>query len=405
MQIRRELFRDASLRHVEWSARIPAGAEAPPAVAGDGTLYFSTRDGLGAVSDEGENLFFTPRKGLEPRSTPHVDGEGTVYCSTAFYNGQSPDLLAYDAGGHELWARPLGNAREAPVPGPDGTLYFGTEKGDVYRLDAQGQPLWRDTVPDVFGTGDIPMYLCPGSGGELYATDAKAGRLHRFEPDGTESWVTVPDAVSYGLRPTVAPNGDLLLTSNDSRVVRMRPDGTVAWEYSAYHGKRMDDLTPAQREDLPDTKACAFTVPVLSPDGKTAYVAGWNGRLTAVDEDGHARWTSRLEMGGLWRDALQVGEDGTLYCVSESGNVQAMDPADGRALWTYTPPEGARSAHIATRGDKVFLITSEGELHALSSRALHLRAEQSPEEPLTLAVGEGVVQIGGVSLPVRGRVG
>lgn len=401
MQIHREVFRDTALRHVEWSARIPAGAEAPPAVAEDGTLYYSTRDGLGAVGEEGQPLFFTPRKGLEPRSAPRVDAEGTVYCATAFYDGQSPDLLAYDGEGRELWARPLGNASEAPVEGPDGTLYFGTEKGDVYRLDRQGQPLWQETVPDEFGTGYIPMYLCAGQEGEVYAADGKSGRLHRFEADGTETWVTVPQAVSFGLRPALAPNGDVLLTSKDSRVVRMRPDGTVAWEYSASHGKRMDELTPAERERMPSSSANAFTAPVLSPDGRTAYVAGWTGRLTAVGEDGHPRWTTRLELGALGRDALQVGDDGTLYCVSESGNVLALDPADGRTLWSYTPPEGARSAHIATRGDKVFLITSEGELHALSSSALHRRVEQAPEEPLTLVVGEGVVQIGGVSLPMR----
>ncbi len=152
--------------------------------------------------------------------------------------------------------------------------------------------------------------------------------------------------------PAVAADGVVYLATNtlyaikDGRTLWQRkgfagtldptigPDGTV---YAWNENKGLEALNPQNGDRYwSSADAYASTVPALSPDGTTLYVAGRVDlyALSAGPTGGLVEWTYPIAV----TDVPAVGPDGTIY-VTSGGTLDAIN-ANGTLKWSYVSPDG-----------------------------------------------------------------
>ncbi len=263
-------------------------------------------------------------------------------------------LARYSPDGQLRWSRQTGGPKNDSPLGvsvaPDDTIYVGgfTEgdfaspnqgSADVWlaRYDADGNELWRrqfggpawDRGFDV-AAFDGGAYITGYSAGTLDpATDLGGfdGYAAKFDADGNQQWIrhVGTDATDWGQGSALAPDGGLYFTGytegdlgganagdKDVFVVRLRPDGSVAW--AAQLG----------------TSALDWTQGVgLGPDGGVLLAGSTEGSFAAdnagerdmivvsLDADGNEQW--RWQGGTAGTDsAFEVRQTGDHIVVTGS---------------------------------------------------------------------------------------
>ena len=414
---------------VLWTLQVQGGVSSPPAVAAEGTIYVGAGgDRLIAVTKDGE-----PRWCFRPQlDEPHLDGpwgpaiapNGTVYAifgwsryvtlndrvlyaltgrctigDTGDLGGDLPPRIAWTAqggdaghtgrgmagsnatGGSALWSFE-GSSRywSAPVIGPDGTLYLGTEDGDVLALDPSGRRLWDfHTGYEIFyspalgvnGTvivaneagrlvamghdGDL-MWDLPlggplsspavGPGGVVYVGD-RSGALYAVNPWGTIRWRlgTGQGALST---PAVGPDGTVLFTTRSLMLYCVDSSGRFVW---ASPLPRSDD---SWSQPIPSW-------PCVGPDGNVLVSVG--GAIVALDHEGKANW-SLLDQSKDFSEPT-VGPDGTVYVCTYGGELIALAPG-GTIKWRFTSSDKIE-APPATAADGRVLFCSHNITYAMNA--------------------------------------
>lgn len=386
-----------------WTAQVPAGTRTAPAIGADGALYVPTAQGMSALNGDG-----SPRwewKGtLETGSTPTVLKDGSVLAPGGYKND---GLVKIGPDGKTAWKRDLPSAQEEPAVIPGGGLYYADYGGTLHRLTDEGAETWSWKAPDGhYGPGTHlnggPAVLPDGSAVVI----ADPGALHAVNPDGSVKWTRFgeesdDDRASTVRQPLVTPDGDLLVTGAHNDLFCLDPaTGETRWQYLGSEGKRMDQLTPQEREGYSGWGNTLLSgSPQLSPDGKTLYVGGMDGHVTALDRAGNRKWEIDLKENG-YHEPCTVGEDGHVYFVGSHGTVHAVSP-EGKRMWTFQPNSDSQYAFVAAKGDTVYLSTSEGRVHALSNTSLRKRLEKAERDgkPATVEITDAQVIIGGVALP------
>lgn len=394
-----ELMRTDLSRLEEWCARVPAGTKAPPAIGADGRIYLATDEGVSALNPDG-----SPRwnwKGVvETGTTPQVQPDGTVLVTGGYEAG---GLTKLGSDGQPVWRAALPSSQEEAAALPDGGCYYGDYEGGLHRLRADGSTAWTFTVPGGNHVNGGPAILPDGSAVVI----ADPGTLHAVNPDGTLKWTRFDqdfgERASTCRQPLMTADGDLLVTGAHDDLFCLDPEtGETRWQFLATFGKRMDELTPEERSEyFPWGNTHLSGSPLLSPDGETIYAGGQGGHVTALDRQGNKLWSVDFEEQGYF-EPCAVGREGTVFYVGSEGTVRAVSP-EGRALWTFKPKDRSQYSFVAAAGDTVYLSTSEGRVHALSSRALErrvARAEAEGKAPV-VELTEAEVVIGGVRLPRR----
>lgn len=249
-----------------------------------------------------------------------------------FVFGDSNGMLAsIDDEGLPRWVVGLGRGIEgAPLVGPDGTTYVGSDH--LFAVAPDGTVRWW------VETG-YPVVASPalGTDGTLYVP---SNGLYAVAPDGTVRWRFATDT---WLREdvVVAPDGTILAGSWDRVLRAVHTDGTRRWSFEA---------------GGPIVAAVA-----VATDG-TIFVASLDGLLTALDADGKERW--RFDAGAPLEAAPALGPDGRVYVAATDGTVSALD-ADGTLRWTVDVGEPVRVAPLPADGR--LYVASERHLVALTT--------------------------------------
>jgi outer membrane protein assembly factor BamB len=212
-----------------WLFHAPAQNSHTPAIASDGTIYFS---GHTKVFEDPERVFAVRGDGSVAWSRIAA-GSGDAVTTPVLaaaddgvvFGTAHGAVVALDRAGQLRWtttalAQIVWNASL----GPDGTIYA-IYDGTLVALDRDGHERWRQPI----GSGATPPPVFAADGTMVVGGD----RLRAFAPNGTRTWQL--DLHGFVIRPVVARDGTIFAASADAhavgRVYAIDPDATIRWTY------------------------------------------------------------------------------------------------------------------------------------------------------------------------------
>jgi outer membrane protein assembly factor BamB len=233
-------------------------------------------------------------------TTPAVASDGTICFGT--WKGE---LWALKPDGSRKWIFRAGSEIKAsPAVGLDGTIYFGSRDRKLYAVRADGTKRWE------FRTGGwVDSSPALARDGTVYFGSWDKG-FYALNVDGTKQWQfkTGGPIVSS---PAIGAGGTIYFGSHDKKLYALAPDGHEKWAFA--------------------TGGPILSSPALNSD-QCLYITSVDGFLYALNLDGSLRW--RLRTGGITESSPVIGPDGTIY-VGAFGQPWAIT-ADGKKKWGLT---------------------------------------------------------------------
>jgi outer membrane protein assembly factor BamB len=232
------------------------------------------------------------------------------------------------------------------------TVYFGTEDGFVYALNAEsGETLWQIDV-----RGEV--LAAPSVDAGIVVISTGAGSLIGLQvSDGSEAWrydSDVPPLSLRGISSPVASNGGAIVgTAAGKLQVNIIDTGVVAWEAAV--------TTPSGATELErivdiDSKPIIF--------GGNIYTISYDGTLAAVElRSGRVVW--KREYSSYQSIALKGN---ALFVVDNNSNIYAIDRRNGVELWSQGRLKGRNLTGAAPMADYVVVGDQFGFLHWLDQQ-------------------------------------
>ena len=162
-----------------WEFSEPSNLYSSPAVAPDGTIYVGSEDNnLYAITVTGVKKWKV-NLGHVVRSSPTVGPDGTIYVGC--WNGWFYAINPAD-GGVKWQFQTQGIAFQSPALSSDGVVYIADANKTLIALDAAtGAKKWAFTMG---GIGDTPAIAGDGT---IYI-GSEDGNVYAVKPDGTLKW-------------------------------------------------------------------------------------------------------------------------------------------------------------------------------------------------------------------------
>ncbi|MCC2614959.1 outer membrane protein assembly factor BamB [Aestuariibacter halophilus] len=229
------------------------------------------------------------------------------------------------------------------------TVYFGTEDGYVYALDAEtGEQRWRVSVrgevlarPAV----DENVVVVNTGSGQLFGLDAASGeQLWRYESE-------VPALSLRGISAPAAANGGAIVgTASGKLAVTLLETGQTAWEQPI--------AKPSGATEL-DRIVDIDTAPVVF--GGVIYTISYSGTLAAVElRSGRVMWKREYNS---YQDLVVQGNQ--LFVVDTKSNVYSLDRRNGIEQWSMGRLRGRELTHVVVANNNVVVGDKFGFLHWL----------------------------------------
>jgi outer membrane protein assembly factor BamB len=246
--------------------------------------------------------------------------------------------VASAAPGDKEWSYSTGaNVDNAPTV-VDGTVYVGSDDGNVYALDASsGTEEWSFTTGGQVASAptvvDGTVYV-GSTDNNVYALDAATGN---------EEWSYSTGNDVKESSPTVA-DGTVYIGSTDNNVYALdSADGSKQWSYS--------------------TGGSLYSSPTVA-DG-TVYIGSYdNNKVHALDaDDGSKQWSYST---GANVDNAPTVADGTVYIGSRDNNLYALDASTGNEEWSFTAGSSVGSPPTVVDGT-VYIGSDDNNVYALEA--------------------------------------
>ena len=342
--------------------------------------------------------FDLPGKGS---STPIVCNRRIFLTTPA--DGQDA-AMALSWSGKALWQTPLGPERPGkhrngsgsnPSPTSDGrSLFVYFKSGMLAALDLSGKVLWKTNVQERFGKDTF--YWDVGTSPVLTGEDVVVAMMHH-----AESYLAAFNKATGWLHWKVARNyqtpeeGDHAYTTpivfrHEDKEALLVWGGQHLTAHDAADGKQIWSCGDFNPQSKPNWVAVAS--PVIA--GRIAVVPYGRGEcLHGIKLGGHGDVTSthraweRNDTGAFVPTPAECR--GRVYLLRDRGEIECLDPATGKALWSgrlprksanyYASPAVADGKIYAAREDGVvFVTTAEGEFEVLAENAMGERIIASP---------------------------
>ena len=260
----------------------------------------------------------------------------------------------------------------------DGLVYFGSDDGNVYALDARtGKQRWKHTtggpVPSTPALADGALYVMSYDG-KLYALNARTGaRRWRFTTGGERRYEakgvhgfrprnqTFPDPFDTYLSSPVVVGDSVYFGSGDGRLYAVSTsDGSLRWTFEA---KDVIHASPAYADGV-------------------LYVGSWDSFLYAVDaKTGRERW--RFKTGEDAEIHNQQGfqgspavVDGVVYAGCRDSHLYAVDASTGKEKWNFPTGLSWVITSPAVHEGKVYFATSDSGLYFVVDAATGKELQQ-----------------------------
>jgi outer membrane protein assembly factor BamB len=253
-----------------------------PAIGKDGTLYFGAQNFAVTRRGDGGLARFDLKDRID--TSPVIDEDGNVYTGTF-----ADKLVSFDSAGNFRWELATGgDVNASPAIGPSGDIYIGSFNNKLFAVVKSGQKHWE------YDTGG-PVKSSPvvADDGTIYVGTTER-QLHAVTPLGMKKWSwEAPGSFEWQMLPALGWDGTIY-TATATKVVALRPDGTVLWTYDARQNLR----TPV----------------VVDVEG-VIYVGGDGNRLFAISPGGIELWQLDVKDPPL---GFAIGRGGTIYVTCDN---------------------------------------------------------------------------------------
>ncbi|WP_410769095.1 PQQ-binding-like beta-propeller repeat protein [Fontibacillus sp. BL9] len=237
----------------------------------------------------------------------------------------------------EKWSLKLeAHIQSSPVLA-EGTLYFGSEEGRFYAVDANdGKITWEAEFPGKIRSSaavvEDELYFTDTTS-TLYALERETGKLKWAQKlDDSLKDEGLPDLWDYYIG-SPAVDGDYIYIGGEGPrfYAIQRQDGSIVWE----------------------TETASFVHGKAAIAGGTIYIADMSGEVAALDQQsGTKLWSAKF---GPVQSSMTY-KDGTVYFGSRDQYVYALDAKSGDIQWTLLSPGGSWVVSSAAASDKHVVI-------------------------------------------------
>lgn len=251
------------------------------------------------------------------------------------HKAKNPDS-AYCNGDFKWRYRCKNRICSSPVSGPDGTIYFGSNDGNVYALSNAGREKW------VFTTGDAvyatPLVI-PGKGIFVGSEDKS---FYCIDFDGTRLWeYKMGDAIYSSA--IAGRDGTIYVGCNDGYLYALQHPGKEVWKF---------------RIGSP-----IYSSPAMNPMGTVIYVGAWDKYLYALNVHGKMEWQFKTE--GIIDSSPAVDGAGDIYFGSYDNYLYAVDP-NGRVKWKFKTGDKIYSSPAIDNDSGVIVGSYDGYTYCVS---------------------------------------
>lgn len=309
----------------------------------------------------------------------------TMFRGDALHSGLASGPAPSVAAGAEprvKWRFATGDRIAGSAVMHDGVLFFGSDDGHVYALDAAtGGQRWKHRtggpVPSTPAVAHGRVYVASYDG-RIRALDAATGELvwrfatageRRFEAKGLHGMLpkaqTFPDPFDVYLSSPTVVDGVVYIGSGDGHVYALdAADGSLRWKF--------------------DTGEVVHASPAVARVGATGndalvVVGSWNSRLFALEaKTGAERWRFQAGVDPVMFNqqgfqssptiALDGRGGGTVYVGGRDSHVYALDLASGAERWRFSTGFSWVIGTPLVHGGRVYFATSDTALvHAVDA--------------------------------------
>ncbi|MDK2956042.1 MAG: hypothetical protein PWQ57_1538 [Desulfovibrionales bacterium] len=294
-------------------------------------FFFVVLASVPAFGAAGDKLWEFEAESSFGFSSPAISQNGTIYVGS-----QDGNLYALTPNGEKEWAFDTGDIIDSsPAVSPNGTIYVGSVNGKLYAITPAGQEEWA------FPTGDdIVSSPALDANGTIFV-GSYSDNLYAIRPDGSQKWAfdTGADIVSS---PAVSKNGTVYVGSENFKIYALTPSGVKEWEYTA--------------------SDAVFGSPAISPDGDI-YIGSDDHSLYALAPNGAKKWSVSTNLAIC--SAPAISANGTIYVGSYDFALYAITP-DGQVEWEYLTSSFIESSPAIAEDGTIFVGSWDGRLHAVS---------------------------------------
>ncbi len=313
-------------------------------------------------------------------SSPAIGPDGTVYIGS-----DDGNLYALNPDGTVKWKfQTAGCIRSTPAISPDGTLYFVSDDGFLYALDTKSllkRLKWKVNI----GSSHVHWWerSSPtiGSDGTIYVGSTN-GSLYAITPEGKLKWkFSTGDCIVSS--PAISSDGTIYVGSNDRNLYAITLEGKLKWKFSTddrvisspaigsdgtiYVGRgdrNLYAITPEGKLKWKFSTGNGVTSsPAIDSDG-TIYVGSVDRNLYAITPDGKLKW--KFSTGDRVISPPAIGSDGTIYVGSDDRNLYAITP-DGKLKWWFSTGNCVSSSPAISASGVLYFGSQDGRIYAIQT--------------------------------------
>jgi hypothetical protein len=150
------------------------------------------------------------------RSSPAIDNTGGSSDGTIYVGSNNGNVYAINPNGTPKglpWPfSTAGPVKSSPAIDTEGNIYVGSDDGHLYKIDPTGSEIWR--FPAVGNIGAVQSSPAIDNSNSTIYVGSNDGNVYAINPDGLEKW-SFPTGGPVISSPAISPGGIIYVGSND----------------------------------------------------------------------------------------------------------------------------------------------------------------------------------------------